>query len=86
MIMVNYKSYIHSKRWFTIRNAYMKKHKWCQCHAWYGDKVPARDCHHISYKNLGYETADDLVALCRQCHNLIHDEKIFVYKDKVETT
>ena len=28
--------------------------------------------HHISYKNIGKETADDIVPLCETCHDRVH--------------
>ncbi len=30
------------------------------------------DVHHKSYENIFNEKMDDLVALCRQCHNDLH--------------
>ena len=30
-------------------------------------------CHHITYKNLGDEGMKDVVSVCTQCHNDIHE-------------
>ena len=30
-------------------------------------------CHHITYKNLGDEGIKDVVSVCPQCHNDIHE-------------
>jgi len=30
--------------------------------------------HHISYARLGREQADDLIALCKDCHDRVHDK------------
>jgi hypothetical protein len=29
--------------------------------------------HHISYKNLGNESMDDLITLCERCHKKVHE-------------
>jgi len=31
------------------------------------------DCHHLTYERLGQEEMDDLVTLCRNCHDLVED-------------
>ena len=37
----------------------------------------ATDIHHIIYKSQGgKDTIENLIALCRDCHNLAHNEKI----------
>lgn len=33
------------------------------------------DCHHLTYENLGDESLDELVTLCRSCHKLKHPDK-----------
>jgi len=30
------------------------------------------DVHHLSYKNLGNEKDEDLLVVCRRCHNDLH--------------
>jgi len=37
------------------------------------------ECHHKTYINLGEEKIKDLVTVCRECHQHIHDE--FGYPD-----
>jgi len=38
--------------------------------------------HHISYDNLGYEILNlDVIALCKSCHDLMHEDKITGYED-----
>lgn len=32
----------------------------------------ANQVHHLHYRNIGNEQTDDLMALCRECHELIH--------------
>lgn len=37
----------------------------------------AVDIHHIIYKSRGgKDEIENLIALCRDCHNLAHDEKL----------
>jgi len=37
---------------------------------------PAVDVHHIKYKSRGgLDILENLMGLCRECHNLAHDEK-----------
>ena len=40
--------------------------------------IPAVDIHHIIFKSLGgKDNIDNLIALCRRCHNLAHDKPAF---------
>lgn len=34
--------------------------------------------HHISYKHLGNERPSDLVVLCAECHEKVHENKDFL--------
>ena len=34
--------------------------------------MPATDVHHRTYRNIGWEEADDLVSLCGTCHAIRH--------------
>lgn len=33
-------------------------------------------CHHITYENLGNESLDDLLTLCKRCHYNVHQEDL----------
>lgn len=63
--------YIQGDRWKERKAAYYKKH---------GKKCAACletnnvDLHHMTYKRLGNEWDEDLVPLCRNCHNAFHRE------------
>lgn len=35
---------------------------------------PASDVHHLTYEHLGHELLFELVALCRQCHDVAHNK------------
>jgi hypothetical protein len=41
------------------------------------------DVHHLTYERLGSELADDLLVLCRNCHELIHGKRIINDEDDV---
>ena len=68
---VDYKEYIKSTAWYQKRLARLKKDKYtCQkC----GD-TEFLEVHHLTYDNLGDEPMEDLVCLCRDCHQAIHDK------------
>lgn len=60
-----YERYIHSADWRKTAEERMKidHHTCCVC----GGR--ATDVHHLTYDHLGSEPMDDLVSLCRECHN-----------------
>ena len=67
----NKKVYLKSAQWKALRLATLKRdHYTCQqCGI---DNVPL-DVHHIHYNNLGNEPLEDLVCVCRSCHQEIHN-------------
>ena len=67
----NKKAYLKSAQWKALRLATLKRdHYTCQqCGI---DNVPL-DVHHIHYNNLGNEPLEDLVCVCRSCHQEIHN-------------
>ena len=60
-----YEKYIHSSHWRHIADKRLEVdgHICCVC----GDK--ATDVHHLTYDRFGNEATDDLVSLCRKCHD-----------------
>ena len=56
----------HRKKW-SIYKRNTKKHK-------KGDKkrLITLSVHHKTYKNLGHENREDVLVLCRFCHDLSH--------------
>lgn len=64
----------------------MKKHVKVYCdHFGYGEQsympceicgVRLNDCHHIHGRGPGKDVIENLMGLCRECHNLAHAEKI----------
>ena len=67
-----YAEYIASAAWQDTRRRFwaskLPKDCWC-CSRTDGPK----DLHHRTYKNLGRENLRDLVPLCRDCHDRIHE-------------
>ena len=68
---VDYKEYIKSAAWHQKRLARLKKDKYtCQkC----GD-TESLEVHHLTYAHLGDEPMEDLICLCRACHQKVHDK------------
>lgn len=65
---MKYKDYIDGDDWHTKSSNYLENHEVCElCH-----KHEAIEVHHTSYKRIGQETEDDLMALCVRCHYGIH--------------
>lgn len=70
---VNYSVYIRSEAW-AAKKAQFRRSRKCKRKCWgcgRGD-VPL-DIHHRTYARLGKEGLQDLVELCRECHDLGHE-------------
>lgn len=67
-----YEEYIVSLKWLRKREEILKRDgNLCQrCKAY-----PATDVHHLTYANLGNEPPEDLISVCRGCHEEIHGRK-----------
>lgn len=62
-----YEDYLKTKHWLLLRQEIAKKYGFiCKdC----GKSVLDRfEIHHLTYKRVGNEKEDDLVCLCRDCH------------------
>jgi 5-methylcytosine-specific restriction endonuclease McrA len=73
-----YREYLTSDLWKSKREKILFRDKnICQeC------KIkPAEEIHHITYENLYNELLEDLIALCKECHNEVH-RKLNVEKMK----
>lgn len=66
-----YKSYLASDHWALRRKAVINRaNGLCEiCNS------PAEEVHHKTYTRIGNEQPDDLMAVCRACHELIHNVK-----------
>lgn len=63
-----YASYLKSNHWKCIRMAAINR---------WGDRcancsIPKVDVHHLAYRNLYDVTVEDLMPLCRRCHENVH--------------
>jgi len=64
-----YNRYLESEHWKTFTNKLLDEYDQCNiC------ENKAEHVHHLSYKNLGKEDNDDVVALCSKCHCYIHPD------------
>ena len=66
-----YYAYIRSEKWKKVRERYWKSKQPKVC--FICGTAKELDLHHRTYKRLGCEHLRDLVALCRTCHNEVHD-------------
>jgi 5-methylcytosine-specific restriction endonuclease McrA len=68
-----YDEHMKSDYWRKIRfQAFQRdKHKCRHCGS--GMNLV---CHHITYENLGNESLDDLLTLCKRCHYNVHQEDL----------
>lgn len=68
-----------SRRWQHKKRRILRRDKYlCQNCKRYGRHTPATDVHHIQHADerpdLWFDN-DNLVSLCRGCHNKMHPEK-----------
>jgi 5-methylcytosine-specific restriction endonuclease McrA len=65
----DYKDYLNSPEWAVVRRIAMAffKHKCQLC-----GSVDGLQVHHKDYSHRGYETLEDVVVLCAECHKKYH--------------
>ena len=76
------RKYYNNTYYQKIRGYYMRTHPWCEKCLQNGVYSPASDCHHIISPfegNISNERkyalltdSNNFIALCRECHNEIH--------------
>ncbi len=66
------------KRNRNVLEAYYDDNLLCEWHKFYDQSnVQAVDVHHIVYRShLGGEEPENLISLCRECHNNVHSGNI----------
>lgn len=70
--MTDYLRYILSPRWHA-RSEAAKARAGHRCQVCNADRwFCALEVHHRTYERLGRERDDDLIVLCRHCHELFH--------------
>lgn len=71
-ITVDYNKYMQSSQWKRLREYKIEQAQyaceWCGITKW---SVPL-EVHHRTYKRLGRERLDDLLVLCKECHEKAH--------------
>jgi uncharacterized protein YlaI len=65
-----YEAYLTSREWKSRKDRYFSTHaKKCEiC-----NKKTRIHAHHLSYEKLGNEPDSDLMPLCHDCHNKVHE-------------
>ncbi len=67
-LRAEYRAYLASPQWAQRRAEILNRaNGLCEICS-----QPATQVHHLHYHNIGDEQPDDLMALCRECHELIH--------------
>ena len=68
---------MQSPEWDTIRRKRLAIDDYtCQgC----GYQSKPLDVHHVTYERFGHEDIDDLLSLCRDCHNEVHGEPVVIF-------
>lgn len=64
-----YLTYMRSPQWQIRRREHLESAEgWCEvC-----KKAKACQVHHFTYVRLGYESPEDLCAVCVECHHRLH--------------
>lgn len=65
---IRYLHYLHSAAWRAKRAAVLARDGY-RCQLWLAH--PGEEVHHRTYAHLGDEPMEDLITLCRTCHDLI---------------
>lgn len=71
---ITYAEYLQTPHWKALSTRILEQRPWCQRCDTAGGHVPATEVHHITYANLGNESAWELLAVCRECHEQIHNK------------
>lgn len=74
-----YRQYIVSKEWYQLKIDILEK-RGCYCEKCKKKKYPAAlQLHHLSYERLFNEEPQDLMLVCKRCHEKEHG----LYKKQV---
>lgn len=66
-----YRTYLNSVEWHKTKQRFRQSKLYKGCCAICGYKK--NDIHHKTYKRVQKERLTDLIALCRSCHDLVHE-------------
>lgn len=65
----------YGRAWKRIRDSYIAVHPLCECCQSDGKITPAKEVHHkLPVSQGGQHNKENLMSLCRSCHNKIHLE------------
>ena len=65
----------YGRAWKRIRDRYYAAHPFCERCLEEGRMTPADEVHHlVPVSKGGRHTDDNLMSLCRSCHNKVHHE------------
>ena len=65
----------YGRAWKRIRDKYVSQHPLCERCLQEGRMTPVQEVHHIlPVSKGGRHTQDNLMSLCKSCHNKIHHE------------
>lgn len=70
---VDYKQYLASREWRVKRREFIENATYGVCERC-ADR-PIENVHHLTYANIGNEDWNDLMGLCRPCHEYIAGER-----------
>lgn len=71
---INYKEYLASIRWQTIKEMFKDNNICVDCKKYTGKRT--KQLHHLTYKNINTsEELNDLVVICKKCHKKRHEVK-----------
>lgn len=65
----SYEAYLRSEHWQDVRRRYRESGRPQRC---VGCDNPRYELHHRSYARIGCEHLNDLIPLCRDCHEKVH--------------
>ena len=66
----------YGRAWKRIRDRYVQEHPFCERCFEEGRMTPVEDVHHIiPVKEGGTHAKENLMSLCKSCHNKIHIER-----------
>lgn len=69
--------YLKSPEWKALKSKVLNRDNYT-CQSCNSNGIPL-EVHHITYQTFGNENLSDLVSLCRNCHQSIHDKHGYDY-------
>ena len=71
-VKVDYQKYLASREWRLKRQEVIQRYgNVC----WRCQDAPIENIHHLTYERVGHEEMDDLMGVCRPCHEYLSAER-----------